>query len=89
MGLGSPLPIRGNSFFSFFNFLFCIGTQVQSLGQEDLLEEAWQPTPVFLPGESHGHRSLGAIVHRVAKSQTRLKRLSMHFVLEYSRLTML
>ena len=19
---------------------------------------AWQPTPVFLPGESHGHRSL-------------------------------
>ena len=21
---------------------------------------AWQPTPVFLPGESHGQRSLGA-----------------------------
>ena len=20
---------------------------------------AWQPTPVFLPGESHGHKSLG------------------------------
>ena len=31
---------------------------VQSLGQEDLLKEAWQPTPVFLPGESHGQRSL-------------------------------
>ena len=31
---------------------------VPSLGQEDLLEEAWQPTPVFLPGESHGQRSL-------------------------------
>ena len=32
----------------------------------------WQPTPVFLPGESHGQRSLaGYRVHRVAKSQTR------------------
>ena len=41
--------------------------QVQSLGRKDL-EEGWvgkiswrracQPTPVFLPGESHGQRSL-------------------------------
>ena len=31
---------------------------VQSLGWEDPLEKAWQPTPVFLPGESHGQRSL-------------------------------
>ena len=32
---------------------------VPSLGQEDPLEDlAWQPTPVFLPGESHGQRSL-------------------------------
>ena len=31
---------------------------VQSLSQEDSLEETWQPTPVFLPGESYGHRSL-------------------------------
>ena len=30
----------------------------QSLGWEDPLEEAWQPTPVFLPGESHEQRSL-------------------------------
>ena len=28
------------------------------LGWEDPLEEAWQPTPVFLPGEAHGQRSL-------------------------------
>ena len=28
------------------------------LGQEDPLEEGMQPTPVFLPGESHGQRSL-------------------------------
>ena len=33
-------------------------TQVQSLGQEDLPEEEMQPTPVFLPGKSHGQRSL-------------------------------
>ena len=34
------------------------GDMVQSLGQEDPLEEEWQPTPVFLPGESHGQRIL-------------------------------
>ena len=33
-------------------------TQVQSLGWEDLLEKKWQPTPVFLPGKSHGRRNL-------------------------------
>ena len=33
-------------------------TRVQSLGREDPLEEKWQPSPVFLPGESHGQRSL-------------------------------
>ena len=32
-------------------------TRVQSLGQEDPLEKEWPPTPVFLPGESHGQRS--------------------------------
>ena len=33
-------------------------TQVQSLGQEDPWRRKWQPTPVFLPWESHGQRSL-------------------------------
>ena len=28
------------------------------VGKEDPLEEKWQPTPVFLPGYSHGQRSL-------------------------------
>ena len=32
----------------------------------------WQPAPVFLPGKSHGQRSLVATVQRVTKSQTRL-----------------
>ena len=36
----------------------------------------WQSTPVFLPGESLGQRSLQATVHRVARSRTWLKRLS-------------
>ena len=31
------------------------------------------PTPVFLPGESHEQRSLAGYSHGVAKSQTRLK----------------
>ena len=36
----------------------------------------WQPTPVFLPGESQGWGSLGAAVYGVTQSQTRLKQLS-------------
>ena len=51
------------------------GTQVQSLGQEDPLEKGMQPTPAFLPGESHGQRTLGGgggatIVHGAAKYST-------------------
>ena len=33
-------------------------TRVQSLGWEDSLEKEWQPTPIFLPGQFHGERSL-------------------------------
>ena len=33
-------------------------TQVQSLGQEDPLEEEMATTTIFLPGKSHGQRSL-------------------------------
>ena len=33
-------------------------TWVQSLGWEEPWRREWQPTPVFLPGESHGQRSL-------------------------------
>ena len=31
---------------------------IQSLDQEISWRRAWQPTPVFLPGESHGQRTL-------------------------------
>ena len=34
-------------------------TRVQSLGLEDPLRRERLPTPVFLPGEFHGQRSLG------------------------------
>ena len=33
-------------------------TWVPSLGREDPWRREWQPTPVFLPGNSHGQRSL-------------------------------
>ena len=33
-------------------------TRVRSLGWEDRWRRKWQPTPVSLPGESHGRRSL-------------------------------
>ena len=36
----------------------------------------WQPTPVFLPGESQGWGSLVAAIYGVTQSQTWLKRLS-------------
>ena len=36
----------------------------------------WQPTPVFLPGESQGQGAWWAAIYGVAQSQIRLKRLS-------------
>ena len=33
-------------------------TWIQSLSQEDTLGREWLTTPIFLPGEFHGQRSL-------------------------------
>ena len=33
-------------------------TGVRSLGREDPRRRKWKPTPVFLPGDFHGQRSL-------------------------------
>jgi len=45
--------------------------QVGSLDQEDALEEAWQPTAVFLPGESPWTEENGGLQSMVSqKSQT-------------------
>ena len=37
---------------------------------------AWQPTPVFLPGESLDRGAWQGMVHKITKSQIRLKQLS-------------
>ena len=47
-------------------------TQVRFLGWEDSLENEMQPIPVFLPGESHGQRSLAGYSPCGCKSRTRL-----------------
>ena len=47
--------------------------RVQTLGLEDPCRGKWRPTPVFLPGESHGQRSLAGYSRWFTKSQTRLK----------------
>ena len=39
---------------------------------------AWQPTPVFLPGESCGQRSLGGYSPWVCKESDTTEQLSMH-----------
>ena len=39
----------------------------------------WYPTPVLLPGKSHGQRSLGAAVHGVTESWTRLSDFTFTF----------
>ena len=36
----------------------------------------WQPSPVFLPGESHRQRSLGSVFHGVAKESDTTERLN-------------
>ena len=41
----------------------------------------WQPTPLFLPGESQGRGAWWAAVYGVAKSQTRLSDFHFHFSL--------
>ena len=40
--------------------------------------KAWHPTPVFLPGESHGQRSLAGCSPWGREESERLKQLSMH-----------
>ena len=48
-------------------------TWVQSWVEKIPWRREWQPTPVFLPGEFHGQKSLvGYTVQGVAKNQTRL-----------------
>ena len=56
----------------------CLGTGSAEGIYHLLWRRKWQPTPVFLPRESRGQRSLGSALHRVIQSRTRLKQLSVH-----------
>ena len=50
----------------------CEGRKIKTCFEKYKERRKWQPTPVFLPGESHGWRAWWATVHGVAKSRTRL-----------------
>ena len=42
---------------------------LQFLGRKIPWRRKWQPTPVFLPGKSHGQKSMWATVHGIAESE--------------------
>ena len=59
---------------------WCVCPAVGLLGHKAVLwRRQWHPTPVLLPGESHGWRSWWATVHGVAKSRTRLSDFTFTF----------
>ena len=60
-------------------------TWVQSLGWEDPLEKKWQPTPAFLPGESHGQRSLGGYSLGGSRELDTTERLTLRILCERPR----
>ena len=47
-------------------------------GQEDPLEKEMDPTPVFLPGETHGQRSLLGYSPWGCKERDMIEQLSIH-----------
>ena len=51
---------------------------VQSSGWEDLLVRKWQPSPVFLPGEFRGQRSLANYNPWGCKESNTTEQLSVH-----------
>ena len=54
-------------------------TGVRSLGWEDPLGRKWQPTPVLLPGESHGGKSLVSYSPQGRKESDTTELLHFHF----------
>ena len=61
--------------------LVCSAEDTRDMGFDSWIRKipqrrAWQTTPVFLPGESQGQRSLAGYSPLVAKSQTGLKWLN-------------
>ena len=56
-------------------------TQVRSLGQEDPWRRKWQPTPVLLPGKSHGWRRLVGYCPWGREELDTTERLHYHYLL--------
>ena len=54
-------------------------TRVLSLGWEDPWRRKWQPTPVLLPGKSHGRRSLVGYSPWGHKELDMTERLHFHY----------
>ena len=67
------LPVFFVFFFSFEEVKLLTFREVEILTRLNTLwRRKWQPTPVFLPGEFHGQRSLVGYSPQVTKSRTRL-----------------
>ena len=60
-------------------------TWVPSLDGEDPWRRAWQPTPVFLPGEFHELRGLGALQSMGRKESDTTEPLNTHKLKEHRR----
>ena len=56
-----------------------------------LRRRKWQPTPLFLPGESHGQRSLAGYIPRGLKESDKSEPLSLplHVMILKSKLTVI
>ena len=61
-------------------------TQILSLIWEDPWRRKWQPTPVFLPGKSHGQRSLAGYSPWCCRESDTTEQPSMHTREEISNL---
>ena len=56
---------------------YMCSTLLNTAYQADLRRRQWHPTPVLLPGKSHGWRQV--VVHGVVKSQTQLSDFTFTF----------
>ena len=64
-------------------------TQVQPVDQEIPWRGEWQPTLIFLPGESHGQRSLAGYSPWGGKESDTTERLSHHHHLDIYSTTLI
>ena len=63
--------------------------RVQSLGRKTPWRRKWQPMPVFLPGESHGQRSLMGYIQSMGSQRIRHNWTSKYLCLARCQETMI